>query len=209
MQSVKALRNFSLFFELFEVGGEFAQDIFNPRQVLAGITEPIFCFAATFFVFGNASSFFQKQTEFFRFGFNDAADRALANDGVCPWAQACTQKHVLHVTTANRLVVDVVATGAITGQNAFDRNFSKLAPLTTSAVIRVIKHQFDTGAAGRFATGGAVENNVLHGVAAQLAGPTFSENPAHRVHDVGLTATVRAHHADQLAGQKEIRGFCK
>ena len=209
MQSVETLRNFGLFFELFEVGGEFAQDVFNTRQVFAGITQAVFSLASTFFVFRDASGLLQKQAKFFRFGFNDAADRALTNDGVSPWAQACTQKHVLHVTTANGLVVDVVATGAITGQNAFDRNFSKLAPLPTCAVIRVIKHQFDTGAAGRFATGGAVENDVLHGVAAQLAGPTFSENPAHRVHDVGLTATVRAHHADQLAGQKEIRGFCK
>jgi hypothetical protein len=36
----------------------------------------------------------------------------------------------------------------------------------------------------------------LHGVAAQLTGPAFAQNPAHRVHDVGLTATVGAHHTD-------------
>ena len=54
LQAIEALRNFSLFFELFEVGGEFTQNILNARQVLAGIAEAVFSFTAALFVFRNA-----------------------------------------------------------------------------------------------------------------------------------------------------------
>ena len=56
---------------------------------------------------------------------------------------------------------------------------------------------------------GAVEDNVLHGLTTQLAGLALAQHPAHRIHDVGLAATVRAHHADHLPGQNEIGGLGK
>ena len=68
--------------------------------------------------------------------------------------------------------------------------------LTTRAVVGIVKHQFHTGAAGGLARGGAVKDHILHGLAAQFAGAALAQNPAYRVHDVGLTATVRADHTD-------------
>ena len=75
------------------------------------------------------------------------------------------------------------------------------------ARVLVVEDQFHAGAAGRLAQARAVEDHVLHRLAAQLAGLAFAQHPAHRVHDVGLAAAVGADHADTLAGQLEGGGF--
>jgi hypothetical protein len=74
----------------------------------------------------------------------------------------------LNVTTTHRLVVDVVTAVAITCQHAFHSNFCKLSPLTARTVIRIVKNQLHASATGCFAGVGAIENNVLHGLATQL-----------------------------------------
>ena len=112
---IKALSHFGLFFQLFQIGIEFTQDVFNTRQVLARVRQTIFGFPASLFVFRNTSGLFQKQTQFFRPRFNDSADGALANDGISARAQSCSQKHILHVATTHGLVVDVVTAVAIAG----------------------------------------------------------------------------------------------
>ena len=68
-------------------------------------------------------------------------------------------------------------------------------------------HQFHAGAVGRLALAGAVEDDVLHGLATQLAGLALAQHPAHRIHDVGLAAAVGADHADQLARKLEGGGL--
>ena len=53
-----ALRHLSLPVELFQVGIEFAQDVFHPGQVLPGVRQPVLGLAAAFFVFGNSGGLF-------------------------------------------------------------------------------------------------------------------------------------------------------
>ena len=84
LQRCIALCHFSLSFQLFQIGIELSQNVFDTGEVFAGVFEPVGCFASSLLVFGNTCSFFQKQTQFFRATFNDAADGALANDGVGP-----------------------------------------------------------------------------------------------------------------------------
>ncbi len=52
------------------------------------------------------------------------------------------------------------------------------------------------GAAG----GGAVENHILHALAAQLFGRSFAQHPAHGIDHVGFAAAVGTDHGHQLAG---------
>ena len=198
-----------LLFKAVQVGIELAQNVFNAGQVFTCVVQPVGGFTAALFVFGNARSFFQKQAQLFGLGLDDAADGALTNDGVGARAQAGAQKHVLHVTAAHRLVVDVVAAGAVTREHALDSDFNKLAPLATGAVVGVVKHQLNTGAAGGLACGGAVEDHVLHRLATQLRGFGLAEHPAHRIHDVGFAATVGSDHTHQLAWQQKIGRFCE
>ena len=109
LQLVVTQGNFGLLFKAVKVGVELAQNVFDAGQVFTRVRQPVGGFTAAFLVFRNACSFFQKQPQLFRFGFNDAADRALANDGVGARPEAGAQKNVLHVAATHWLVVDVIA----------------------------------------------------------------------------------------------------
>jgi len=209
LQRVVAGGHLGLLFELFEVGVQFAQDVFDTGQVLARVRQAVFGLAAALLVFGDACGFFEKQAQLFGTRLDDAADGALPDDGVSTWAQTGTQEHILHVAATHWLVVDVVAAVAVTREHALDRDLGKLAPLAASAVVAVVKDQLHAGAAGRLAGGRAVEDHVLHGLATQLGRLGLAQHPAHRVHDVGLAATVGADHAHQLARQHEVGRFGK
>ena len=209
LQRVVTGGNFGLLFELVEVGIQLAQDVFDTGQVFAGVRQAVFRLAAAFLVFGHTRRLFEEQAQLFGLGLDDAADGALANDGVGPWAEARAQKHVLYVAAAHRLVVDVITAVAVAGQHPAHRNFRVLAPLATRAVVGVVKHQLHAGAAGGFAGRRAVKDHVLHRLAAQLGRLAFAQHPAHSVHDVGLAAAVGPHHPHQLPGQQEVGGFGK
>jgi hypothetical protein len=207
LQRVVARGHLGLLLELLEIGIQLAQDVFDPRQVLARVAQAVLGFAAAFLVLGDAGRLFQEQAQFLGLGLDDPADGALADDGVGARAQAGAQEHVLHVAAAHRLVVDVVAAGAVAGEHAAHGDLRELAPLAAGAVVGVVEHQLDAGTAGLLAAGGAVEDHVLHGLATQLGRARFAEHPAHRIHDVRFAAAVGSHHADQLAGQHEVGGF--
>jgi hypothetical protein len=207
LQGVVLRGHLGLLLQLVEVGVQLAQDVVDAGQVLARVTQAQLGLAAALLVLADAGGFFQEQPQFFRPRFDDAADGALADDGVGPRAQAGAQEHVLHVAPAHRLVVDEVAAGAVTRQHALDGDLGKLAPGSAGAGVFIAEHQLHAGAAGRLALAAAVEDDVLHALATQLAGLAFAQHPAHRVHDVGLAAAVGADHAHPLAGQLEGGGF--
>src|SRR6185312_4833903 len=62
-------------------------------------------------------------------------------------------------------------------------------------------------AADRLALTGAVEDDVLHRLAAQCGGLRFAEHPAHRIDDVRLAATVGSDDADELPRCADRRGI--
>ena len=168
LQALIQCGHFGLTLKLVEVDIEFTQDIVNAGEIFTRVVQAVGRFAAALFVFRNASGFLQKQAQLFWLAFNNTADGALANDGVSARTKASPQKHVLNVTPTHQLVVYEVTAVAFTGQHATHSNFRKLTPLTTCAVIGIVKHQLHAGTVGRFSGGGAVKNNVLHGLATQL-----------------------------------------
>ena len=207
LQVVVTLGHFGLLFQLFQIGVQLAQDVIDPGQVFAGVRQTVFGLTAALFVLGHACSFFEKQAQLLRSRLDNAANGALANDGVSAWTQASAQKHVLHIAAAHRLIIDVVAAVAVTGQHTLDRDLGKLAPLAPGAVVGIVKYQLHAGATGGFAGVGAVENDVLHGFTTQLGSLGLAQHPAHRVHDVGFATAVGPDHAHQLPGQQEVGRF--
>src|SRR5262249_50044654 len=67
----------------------------------------------------------------------------------------------------------------------------------------VVEHELDGGAADRLPFGRAVEDHVVHVLAAQLFRGGLPQHPAHGVDHVGLAAAVGADHAHELAGDGE------
>ena len=133
-------------FQFIEIGVELAQNVFHTGEVLGRGREAVFRLTSALLVFGNPSRFFKEQTQLFRARLDDAADRALANDGVGARAKPGAQKHVLHVSSTHGLVIDEVAAVAITRENTLDGNFAKLPPLAAGTVIAVVERQLHTGA---------------------------------------------------------------
>jgi hypothetical protein len=78
------------------------------------------------------------------------------------------------------------------------------------AALAVVEMQLDAGAADfGLPLAGAVEDHVLHRLAAQGGGLGLAQHPAHGIDHVGFAAAVGADHADQLAGVKHGGGSTK
>ncbi len=109
LQPAVHARDLGLLFQLVEVVVQFAKNVFDAREVLSRVFQAALGLAAALLVFRDASGFFEKQAKLFGLAFDDAADGALADDGVGARPEAGAEEHVLHVASTHGLVVDVVA----------------------------------------------------------------------------------------------------
>jgi len=96
---------------------------------------------------------------------------------------------------------------AVPLQHALHRDLGVLRPLAARPPERIVEQQLDRRARERLAVARAVEDDVLHRVAAQGGGARFAEHPADRVDDVGLAAAVRTDNADELAWNVDGSGI--
>ena len=164
------LGGLGLLVQLFHLPREFALQIGQPLQMLAGVFEPAFGFAAALFVFGNARRLFDIGAQFLRPRFDNPRNHALLDHCVAARADAGAQKQIGDVAAAHRLAVDVVARFALAGELAADADFGILPPRALQAVVAVVEYQFHRRPGRRPAGGSTVENHVLHALAAQLLG---------------------------------------
>ncbi len=200
-------RHHRLRLELLEVRAQFAHDVLDARQVLARVVQAVLGLAAALLVLRHAGGFLEEHAQLFGLGLDDPRDHALPDDRVGARPEAGAEEDVLDVAAARRQIVDVVAGGAVAREHALDGDLAVLAPLAGGAAVGVVEDQLDAGPAAGLARGGAVEDHVLHRLAAQLGGARFAEHPAHGIDDVGLAAAVRSDHADELARNLEMRGI--
>ncbi len=207
LERAVASRDFGLRFELFEIAVELAQDVVDARQVLACVLEARLGLAPALLVLGDAGSLFEEEAQLLGLALDDPRDRPLADDRVGARPEPGAEEDVLDVAPAHRLAVDVVAAGAVARQHPLDGDLGEPIPRPPCARLAVVEHELDAGTAGRLSQVRAVEDHVLHRLAAQLARLALAEHPAHRVDDVGLAAAVRADDADELAGKLEVGRF--
>ena len=191
MQRVVSGGDLRLRFKLCEIGVQLAQNVLHALEVLARILKTIFRLAAALFVLGDTGGFFEEDAQLLGTGFDNARDHALTNDGVRARAQTGAEEDILHITPTHCLIVDVVGRGTVAREYALDRDLGEAAPLSRSLSGTVVEQQLNRGAAGWLAAGRAIENDVLHGLAAQLGCLGFAQHPAHGVDDVGLAAAIR------------------
>ncbi|OIQ83474.1 hypothetical protein GALL_347350 [mine drainage metagenome] len=199
LQRAVLARDRGLLLEALELGVELAHDVADAQQVLARVVQPVLGFAPALLVLGHAGGFLEHHAQLLGARFDDATDRSLTDDRVRARAQPGAEEDVLHVAPAHVLVVDVVARRAVARQHALDRDLGVLAEAAADAVVGVVEHQLDAAAPGRLARRRAIEDDVEHGLAAQLGSLGLAEHPAHRVDDVGFAAAVGADHADAAA----------
>ncbi len=115
------------------------------------------------------------------------------------------------VLAAHLGAVDEVVGRAVAAHGAAQGDLVVGRVLSPDLAVGIIEHQFDRRGAQGLARGRAVENDVRHGLAAQMLGRNFAHHPAHRVDDVGLSASIRTHDPGQAArkgyGGRVDKGF--
>ncbi len=202
-------RHFGLRAQMHQLLFQFLQDIADAQQVVARVADAQFRLTAAVAVFGDAGSLLEEDAQLLRFGLDDARDHALLDDRIGARPQAGAEEDVGDILAPHMLIVDVVCGFAVALQYAFDRDLGVAGPLAVCLAQRVVEDQLDAGTRHRLALAGAVENHVLHGLAAQRGRLGFAQHPAQCVDHIGLAATVGADDAHDLPRQRDVRGIDK
>ncbi len=189
-----------LVLEPLELAAEFDADVLDAREVLARVRDPALGLLAPLAVLGDARGLLEEHPELLGLRLDDARDHPLLDDRVGARPEAGAEEQVVDVAAPDRDVVDVVRAVAVARQDALDRQLGILPPLSADAARAVVERELDRRAADRLAVAGAVEDDVLHRLAAQRGRLRLAQHPADGVDDVRLAATVGADDADELSG---------
>ena len=200
-------RDLRLRVELFELGPEFDPDVLDSREVVARVGEPALRLLPALLVLRDAGGLLEEHAELLGLRLDHARDHPLLDDRVGAGPESGAEEEVVDVAAADRDVVDVVGRIAVARQHALDRQLGVLAPLPADAPGAVVEEQLHRRTAHRLALAGAVEDHVLHRLAAQRRGLRFAEHPPHGVDHVRLAAAIGADDADQLAGCADRGGI--
>ncbi len=199
-------RDFGLARELLDLRVELAADVVDAGEVLARVLEALLGLAAPLLVLRDARRLLEEHAQFLGLRLDDPGDHPLLDDRVGARSDAGAEEDVLDVAPAHDLVVDEVVRLPVALQDALDGNLGVARPLARGLAHRVVEHEFHARAGDGLALRRAVEDDVLHRLAAQRRGPALAEHPPDRVDDVRLAAAVRADHADEIAGNADGGG---
>ncbi len=155
-------------------------------------------------VAGDARGLFDQPAPLLRLAGEDHADLSLLDDGVGPDAEAGVHQHVLDVLQAYQPAVQTVLALAAAEDAPADGD---------AAVVRA--GQVELGAQGEEALGHAqrlaavraVEDDVLHGAAAQALGALLAEHPGDGFREVALAAAVGSDDGGDAAGEMDLYGI--
>ncbi len=180
----------------------------TPQQVFPRVLQPQLGFAPPLAVFRHARRLLEENPQLLGLGLDHPRDHALLDDRVGARAQAGAEEDVGDVAPAHVDVVDVVGSRIpVALEHAPDRDLGVARPLPGGLAEAVVEDELHARAVYRLALPRAVEQHVLHGLAAQVPRGGFAEHPAHGVDDVRLAAAVGADDADQLAGDGDVSGI--
>jgi hypothetical protein len=147
---------------------------------------------------GNARRLLDEVTPLFGLGRDDESDAALLDDRVGLGAHARAQEERRDVHQADRGLVDQVGAVAIAIEPTGDRDLRIVAVLDRHRSVVVLEGERHFGEAVGTTHLRAVEDDVVHVLAAQMLGGLLAHGPAHRVDDVGLPAAIGADDAGHV-----------
>ena len=201
-------RNLRLRLQVLELLVELGAHIVHAQQVLARILQAQLRVVAARTVLRNASGFLEENSQVLGLRLDHPRDHALLDDGVGAAAEPGAEEDIGHIPPPDVDVIDVIGSGfVVAGEHAFHRDLGIARPLAPRAAQAVVENQLDARAVDRLALARAVEQNVLHGVPAQVLRGGFAQHPAHGVNDVRLAAAVGADNAYQVSGDGYVGGI--
>ena len=177
-------------------------DVGQSEQVLPRLLHLALGLLAALLVLGDPRGLLDEEAAILGPGAHDLPDPALLDDGVGLGSDASAEEQIGHVSQAHGRPVDEVLAGAVAKQAPGDGDLRVLCVLGRQVrgfdAVRVVEGDGHLGEAGRPTRIGAVEDHILHRLAAELARALLPHAPADRVHDVGLAAAVRPDDADDV-----------
>ncbi len=202
-----ALGGGGLALQVLDLFVDLVAQIVEPIQVLAGLAHAALGLAAALLVLGDPRGLLQKEPQILRPRLDDARDHPLLDDGVGARTQSRAQKEILDIAPTAARPVQEIGRLTVARDLALDRDLIEGGIGAARTAVGIVEHQLDARRPDRLAPGAAVEDDVGHRLAAQHLRGALAHNPAHRVDDVGLAATVGTDHADQIAGKEHRRGI--
>ena len=157
-------------------------------------------FRLALLVLEHAGGLFDERPAILRPRLQDGVERALADDGVRAGAQPRVVQDVEHVHAPRKRSVDEVLALARAVHAARDGH---LRVLHRKRAVRVVQDEVHLRDAHALARGRPGEDDVLHGLAAQVLRVALAEHPQNRVGYVRLARPVRPHHRRDARLERE------
>ena len=209
LQRLVAARRGGLPLQMADLLVDLVAHVLQALEVLARLAYAAFGLAAPLLVLRDASRLLDEGAHVLGLGLDDARDHALLDDRVAARAEAGAQEQLRDVLAAAARAIDEVARGAIARNEPLQRDFVVARVGPADLAVGVVEEQLDGGGADRLACRRAVEDDVRHGLAAQVLGGELAHDPAHGVDDVGLAAAVGPDDAGEITGETDVVGSTK
>ena len=181
---------------------DFFTNIGETLEILASVLDAVLRLAPALFVLRDASCLFEERSQLFGLGLDETRDHALLDDGVPVRTDAGAEQDVRDVLATAARAVDEVAGSAVARHDTLQRDLRVARVGPGNLAIAVVEDEFDGCIADGLPGAGAVEDDVGHRIAAQVAGRQFAHDPTHGIDHVRFAAAVGAHHAGEVGREQ-------
>jgi len=201
--ALPALRCARLPFQVFELLFDFVAHVAHAVEILARRLDAAFGFLAALLVLGDAGGFLEMIAQLLGIGFDELADHALLDDRITARTKAGAEENIGDVAATAAHAVQEILRLSVATDDALDRDLVVARVFADDEAIGIVENELDHRAADGLASRRSGEDHVGQRIAAQAARRAFAHDPADRVDDVRLAATVRADDARHVGRQMQ------
>ena len=203
-EAAVTLRLARLLLQRLELRLDRRDHVVEPQQVGRGRLEPLLGFAAACLQAGGTGGVFEEEAAFGRLGLDQRADSRLADQRPGPGAGSGIGEQQLHIARPHLAPVDPIGRAAAALDAAQDFDLVSVVEGKGRVAGAVVEAQRDLGDVARRPPGGAGEDHIVHGAAAQAPRRGLAHNPAQRFGQVRFAATVRADDPGQAGLDRQL-----
>ena len=206
LEAFVLFRRGGLALQMQQLFGDLFAQVVEAIQIFPGVADAGLRLAAALLVLGDARRLLQEEAQILGARLDEAGDHALLDDGVAARSQAGAKEQILDIPPPAAGAVKEVIGLTVAADLALDGDLGILGVLPPSRAIAIVEEEFDAGQADGLAAGGAVEDDVGHGLAAQHLGRGLTHDPTHGIDDIRLAAAIGADDTAQIARKKHGGG---
>ncbi len=201
---LEAARSSGLALQGAQVAFDLADDVVEAQEVRRRLLELHLGDLLARLVARDPGGFLDQPAAFLGLAREDEADLALLDHRVGADAQAGVHEQVLDLLEPHRLAVQAVLRLAAAEDAAGDGHPAVVTESAAGEARIGEKGERDLAHAEGLPLLGAVEDDVLHGVAAHRLGALLAEDPGDGVREVRFAAAVRTDDAGDSAGEQDV-----